>query len=68
MSEIEIAHDGLTWDELADKIDNEGFDYYFTQYERPNDETDPTLRAYWEVYIKAADHLKTYLRSRGGIL
>lgn len=58
----------FTWEDLADKIDNEGFEYYFCHYESPSSFTDKKLRDLATKFVAAQKELHDYLVSKGGVL
>lgn len=63
-----LPYGDYTYEELADKIDSEGFDYFFTEWVSIGEFHDPDLRALVERYREAAKALEGFLRERGGLL
>lgn len=55
----------FTNEDLQAKIDNEGFDYFFSAYISPDAVKDPELRAYVEQYVKAREAIAERLTTLG---
>lgn len=56
---------GYDDDELAFKIDNEGFDYFFNDYLSTKDVKDAELRRLIDNYQDASEALRYYLEKKG---
>lgn len=57
-----------TWEDLAWKIDSEGFDYFFTNWLSMDEIKDKKLKDLAKKYKDAAWALEEYLRQNGGML
>ena len=57
-----------TWEDLASKIDNEGFDYFWINWLSPDDIVDKELKKLAQNYIMAEVVLREYLEANGGVL
>jgi len=55
---------GYTWGELYDKIDYEGFDYFFVHYTNPAKFTEPKLRELALKFVEAYHELDNYIKVR----
>lgn len=66
--EVDIPYDNYTFEDLACKIDSEGFAYFFTQWISPQEIHDPQLERLVLDYRLAHEYLGSYLREHGGLL
>lgn len=66
--EVDIPYADWTFEELAEKIDSEGFDYFFTDWISMGEIHDANLERLVISYRLAAEELENYLRSKGGLL
>lgn len=66
--EVDIPYADWTFEALAEKIDAEGFDYFFTDWIDMYAIHDEQLEHLVISYRLAAKELENYLRSKGGLL
>jgi hypothetical protein len=59
-------YDGETWLEFAWQVENEGFDYFFTQYSSLESFAPGPFRDIVKAYREASEALKFHLREACG--